>query len=274
MDACSLIITTLGRKRELARLLESLVAQQEKPCQVILVDQNPKGYLADIVEPFFGMLPLTLLNTEPKGVSAARNLGLPYVTGDIVAFPDDDCWYLPNTLERVVVLFNEFPELGGLVVSWAERPFASGFQEGLEPVTHINAFRRAGTLVQFYRREVLDGVAYDPLLGPGTGLPYGCGEDTDFLLQVLEKGHIVRRTAEVLVGHPEPDTLDQKLVPKIHAYARGRMHLLRKHKFSFWFKLANIFYPLGCLLRENPRTWRYRKAMFWGRLKAFFSSVN
>ncbi|CAK7051924.1 MAG: hypothetical protein DELT_01081 [Desulfovibrio sp.] len=272
MATCSLVIATVGRKRELERLLESLSVQREKPGQVILVDQNSLGYLEEVVEPFLNVLPLTVLHTEPKGVSAARNLGLQHATGDIIAFPDDDCWYFPDTLERVASHFARFPELAGLVVSWAEQPSSSGLQEGLELVTRVNAFQKAGTLVQFYRKEALAGVAYDPLLGPGTGLPYGCGEDTDFLLQVLEKGYAVKRTTEVLVGHPEPDIHDRELDSKIYAYAQGRMFLLRKHNFPLWFKLLNIVYPLGCFLREGPKAWRYRWAMFRGRLKAFFNA--
>lgn len=272
MHTCSLIIATVGRKQNLARLFDSLSSQRKKPHQIILVDQNPPEYLASLLERYRSLLDFNVLHTEAKGVSAARNMGLDCATGDIIAFPDDDCWYLPDTLEKVCDIFNATPELDGLIVSWSEQPFRAEGDEQLKTVTFTNAFRRAGTLVQFYRKDTLLGVRYDPLLGPGTGLPYGCGEDTDFLLQVLKKRHIIKRTSNVLVGHPEPDINDPKLIAKTYAYARGRMYLLRKHNLPFCFKLANILYPLGCLLHEGPRTWQYRKAMFWGRLKAFFQT--
>ena len=272
MLSCSLIVATLGRTRELARFLDSLVAQQKPPSQIILVDQNPQGYLEATLEPYRGTLPLFVLTAEPKGVSVSRNAGLECATGDIIAFPDDDCWYLPGTLERVCHFFDADPSLDGVIVAWAAQPSPQMSSGHLTTVNSVDAFRRAGTLVQFYRNTALTEVRYDPLLGPGTGLPYGCGEDTDYLLQILKKGHKVKRTEEVLVGHPEPDIRAPGVVAKTRAYAQGRMYLLRKYKFPLWFKVANIVYPLVCLLREGPQAWQYRKEMFLGRLKAFFQS--
>ena len=272
MLSCSLIIATLGRKQELARLLDSLATQTRPPSQIILVDQNPQGYLEKTLEPYRAALPLVILTAEPKGVSLARNIGLEYADGDIIAFPDDDCWYLPDTLERVCQCFDAGPALDGLIVAWAEQPCARKPSGHLTTVDAVDAFRRAGTLVQFYRSHTLTDVRYDPLLGPGTGLPYGCGEDTDYLLQILKKGHGVKRSEEVLVGHPEPDTRAPGFVAKTRAYAQGRMYLLRKHGFPLWFKVANIVYPLVCLVREGPQAWQYRKEMFLGRLTAFFQS--
>lgn len=268
----SLIVATKGRSAELARLLRSLEKQTFKRFRVVIVDQNPPGFLAEIIARYEGIVEMEVVASEDGGVSSARNLGLERVSGDIVAFPDDDCWYAPNTIDRVVRMFAETPETGGLIVSWGEKPPSEPSVYSLKPVNRFGAFRNAGTLVQFYRREALEGVWFDPSLGPGTGLPYGCGEDTDFLLQMLQKGAKIQRTSELLVYHPEPDISDRRLTPKTYAYARGRMYLLRKHGFPIWFQVANILYPLGRLASEGSRAWNYRTAMFLGRLKSFWQS--
>lgn len=41
------------------------------------------------------------IHIEQKGLSLARNIGLKYVKGDIVAFPDDDCEYPADLLKEV-----------------------------------------------------------------------------------------------------------------------------------------------------------------------------
>ena len=48
------------------------------------------------------------------GLSRARNVGLKAVTGEIIAFPDDDCWYPDGLLQKVVAEFRDQTSLDGL----------------------------------------------------------------------------------------------------------------------------------------------------------------
>ena len=47
-------------------------------------------------------------------LSRAKNVGLKHVSGDVVEFPDDDCQFPPDLLDRVAQFFNEHPEIDGL----------------------------------------------------------------------------------------------------------------------------------------------------------------
>ncbi len=102
-------------------------------------------------------------------------------------------------------------------------------------------------------------------------MPWGCGEDTDYLLRVLAAGFSVARCNAIRVHHPAPDMADPALLTKMYAYGMGRMYLLRKHRFPIWFRMANVIYPLLRLPLELPRHgWgaaRYRVAMFLGRCR-------
>ena len=270
----SLIVATYNRRTELERLLASLETQTYRDFEVILIDQNPPDFLAPLLARYEQFFTLKILSAPPQGVSMARNIGLAEARGNIIAFPDDDCWYVPHTLERIAAIFAAEPVLGGLLAAWSDTPAPAAPAAPLSPINKLGAFRHAGTLVQFYRREIIEDIRFDPELGPGTGLPYGCGEDTDFLLQALKTDVLMKRTPEVLVCHPKPDFTAVGLTGKNLAYAAGRMHLLRKHHFPLWFKLANIFYPLAVLPKETLRHGRgaakYRWSMFWGRLQGFF----
>lgn len=266
----SLVVATYKRRKELDRLLHSLAEQTCKQFQVIIVDQNPCGYLDKVVAPYNNLLNLKVVATEPKGVSYARNLGLQYATHKIVGFPDDDCWYSPQAVEEVVDFFQNRPDVTGLLVSWSDGEIWER-KNVYSPVSIYNSFFRAGTLVQFYRKDLIEDVLFDLSLGPGTGLPYGCGEDTDFLLQVLQRGGRVFRCSNVIIFHSEPDSSCVESDSKVKAYAIGRMHLLNKHDFPLWFKIANVFYPLFKLFFEKPNRWRYRKLMFVARFKALLN---
>ena len=141
------------------------------------------------------------------------------------------------------------------------------------PVSQIGTFKHGETYLQFFRAEVVKDLRFDPRLGPGTGLPYGCGEDTDYLLEAHKRAP-VWRCPSIRVFHPSPDTH----VPsdaKIASYAAGRMFLLKKHAFPLWFRCANVLYPLCMLpldaLRKGRKAARYRWRMFVERLRHFSS---
>ena len=265
-----LLVASVGRISELDRLLSSLEKQTWRSFRVLLADQNPPGYLDDMLAHHTG-LPITRIMLPSKGVSIARNVLLEQAVAEIIVFPDDDCWYAPDTLERVLQAFRANPACGALLGVWSASPSlpAPALAEGV--VTRSGLFRLAGTCVQFYRKEAIQGILFDPILGPGTGLPYGCGEDTDFLL--LVQAHTeVRRHKDIRVFHPSP----AEILPssqKVANYAAGRMYLLKKHNFSLLFRIANVLYPL-CLipldaLRYGFKHGQYRFDMFRERLKNF-----
>lgn len=261
----SLIVATCNRVAPLEDLLQSLRNQSYRQFETIIVDQNPEGFLDQLLATFAD-LDLKVIRIAPEGVSNARNVGLLQATKDVVAFPDDDCWYGPATLHKVNDILCANPQMGGLLVGWSDA-VPQPAEPAISRVNRFNAFSRGETYVQFYRKEAMSGIFFDPELGPGTGLPYGCGEDTDFLLQILASNQPVRRTNEVLVYHPKPNLTDPALLKKTAAYACGRMRLLKKHNFPLWFKLANVAFPLIKALQEGSPALPYRRAMFLGRLK-------
>lgn len=263
-----LLVATLGRVDELDRLLTSLETQTCKNFCILLADQNAPGYLDEMLARHVD-LPIKRLMLRPQGVSFARNILLGMAHGNIIAFPDDDCWYAPDTLERVCEAFAAYPSCGALLGVWTASPevTAKGVSDGI--VAPIGVFQLAGTCVQFYRKEAVAGLSFDPLLGPGSGSPYGCGEDTDYLLYVHARTE-VRRCTKVRVFHPSP----KESLPsphKVASYAAGRMHLLRKHNFSMLFRVFNVLYPL-CLapldtIRYGIAHGAYRLRMFIDRLR-------
>ena len=269
----ALLIATVGRITELDRLLTSLGQQTCTDFHIYLADQNAPGILDAMLQKH-ASLPMTRIQLPSRGVSIARNALLPLVTGeDIIVFPDDDCWYAPDTLAQVVAAFQRHPEAGAVLGYWTHSAQVPPPGDAEQPLSAAALFSQGGTCVQFFRAEVVKDLRFNPQLGPGTGLPYGCGEDTDYLLEAHKRAP-VWRCPSIRVFHPSPDTH----VPsdaKIASYAAGRMFLLKKHAFPLWFRCANVLYPLCMLpldaLRKGRKAARYRWRMFVERLRYFSS---
>lgn len=117
----SLLIATVRRRTELERLLFSLRQQKHTCLQIIIADQNPPDFLVDVYAEFTD-LPLQVISAPDKGVSQARNAILPLAKGDYIVFPDDDCWYAPDTLAQAVEAFRRHPEAGAVLGYWTPSP--------------------------------------------------------------------------------------------------------------------------------------------------------
>jgi len=102
--ALSIVVPTYGRTQTLQRLLAAIAVQTERPLEVIVVDQNPSGFLA---------LPAGVVHVrmDEPNLSAARNLGFALAHGTHVLFLDDDEVPQPDFVERVTRTFTTHPEV-------------------------------------------------------------------------------------------------------------------------------------------------------------------
>src|SRR5579871_590427 len=180
----SLIMATLGRVEQPEVFLSSLQRQTWRDFEVVLVDQNPDARLAPLAERYSRCFPLIHLGSRP-GLSRARNAALPYASGDIIGFPDDDCWYPPDLLERLHRLMESRPEIQGVSGRaladggrprgrWARRPALIG---------KYNIFGRCISFAIFLKRRLAERVGpFDETLGLGASTPWLGAEDYDYLL--------------------------------------------------------------------------------------------
>jgi GT2 family glycosyltransferase len=107
----SVIIPTFGRSDSVARVLDALRVQTWRDFEILVVDQNPPGYLVEQL----GAAPLAnvrhLCLPEPNA-STARNLGFAAACGDLVLFLDDDLVPAPAYLETAVANFDTHAAVG------------------------------------------------------------------------------------------------------------------------------------------------------------------
>lgn len=235
----SLIMCTIGRIKEVEEFIKHLDCQTHPDFELIIVDQNDDDRLTPILRPYEEKFPILHLRSK-KGLSRARNVGLKHVTGDIVAFPDDDCWYPPDLLEKVATFFEEHPGIDGLTgraVNIDGTPSSGRWDLDSGIIDRFNVWTRGISFSIFLRSYIIEDIGdFDEMLGVGSQTPWGSGEETDYLLRILKKGYKLYYYPMLTVYHPQPiQYYDHKAMHRARLYAQGMGRVLRKHSYPFWF---------------------------------------
>lgn len=203
-----------GRFAALGEAIGSVQAQLGPADEVVVVvDHNP-ALMARVADAFPGVRAIP--NTEPRGLSGARNTGVAASAGELVVFLDDDAVAGPGSLEMMATLAANPSVLGiaGHVdpdwlagrPSWfpAEMLWTVGCSyKGLEPGPVRNAI---GALMAI-KRSVLDATGlFRTELGRGASrLPLGC-EETELCIRAGRRfpGHVFVYAPEVFCAHKVP----------------------------------------------------------------------
>lgn len=282
----SLIVPTLGRTEELKRFLDSLKAQRGldfKDVEVIIVDQNGDGRLDALLTGHGASFDIKHLKIEPKGLSNARNAGLAVARGSYVGFPDDDCFYAPDTLAKVLGFFKETGGKWGLFIRCMDPMTQEDFLRypKIEKAIHSpqdgNVFLGI-SIGQFHPLDAARAVGgFDEVFGIGGC--WGSGEETDFSLRLLQIGLPIRFRPDIVVFHAKTNPLDLRNMSKekVRSYAMGFGALCRKHGLVglLFLKVAKQFVGMFLyLLRLDFRRSEMCAVTAFGRLKGFGSYVK
>lgn len=269
----SLVLATVGRTTELSRFLVSLNEQKYRDFELIIVDQNEDDRLISLLEPFQGVFPILYLHSD-VGLSKARNVGLKHISGDIAAFPDDDCWYSESLLQYVASLFDENPHIDGFTGQISDGVNTANVRQcsHFKKVTLQNVWKLAFSISIFLRRQAIDAVGnFDESLGVGANTEWGSGEETDCLIRVIKNGYGLNYCSNLVVYHPKfVHTYNEKSYLRALNYGGGMGRVLRKHRYPYWFTGYSFLRPLGgtliSLMIGNIAKARYHLAVFRGRL--------
>lgn len=258
MPRFSLIVATYDRADELRQLLFSLAKQNFSDYEVIVVDQNNDDRVQVILADFAASVPCRHVCSSP-GASKARNLGLAKATGEIIAFPDDDCWYTPNLLANVDRWFREHEEYSIFAVGAVDEagiPSGNRWIQSSCDLRPINIFRTTFCSSLFIRNNPKTRQAFfDETIGPGSRTMFACGDETDFILQLMGWGMRGRFDRTWSVGHPRRDMLSS-LISRDRAisYGRGMGRVLRKHSlYTLWFLLMAYDFFRGIVVALRGR---------------------
>ena len=279
MIAISLVVPTLGRSTELLRFFDSVEASSRDDVEIIVVDQNDDERLTPIMAAKSWTFRLLHIRTpKDRGISRARNVGWRHAVGDVVAFPDDDCWY-PNWLikDALAVMQAQGADIvTGRAADDDGRPINGRFATRAQAINRSNVFETQIEWVAFFKRRVLEAVGgFSEDIGIGAASPWQSCEGQDIVLRAIKAGFGAHFDPALFGHHAELDIYapDISMQRKGRIYGRGMGAVLRRHRFS----IINAGYRLVrsgglCILQtvrmNRPRA-RYYANVTLGRLEGY-----
>lgn len=215
----SLVMATLGRSEETKIFLDSLSLQDYRNFELIIVDQNEDDILRDIVDSYKDKFYINHIRIKEKGLSLARNIGIKHATGEIIAFPDDDCAYSEGILSFVNDFFKNNKDFN--FVTFKLRDKESGEDANLKwyeynvEINYKNIFRTVISPSIFIKIKNRDDVFFDENLG--VGRKFGSGEESDMILELLYRGYRGMFLIDHIIYHPNK----KEPIEKIYSYGLG-----------------------------------------------------
>lgn len=250
MPQFSLICGTAGRIAELSRMLRSLAAQSFRDFELLLIDQNSDDRVVTMLESLPGQIHVRRITASP-GLCRALNEGLQQAMGEIVGFPDDDCWYEPDFLRQLSNLFRSHSDWDGVTVPAVDehgRPSIARWDKRPGRLTKTNLGLRGCSTTVFYRHRVCESVGlFDESIGAGVNL-LSPGSDMDYLHRIVRAGFHLEYQPQLFVRHPQtlPDgVIGKEGRRKRYQYGFGEGSIARKYSVPLWYAAGIILFPLA-----------------------------
>lgn len=224
----SLILATIGRKNEVQEFLDSIEKSNYplEKIEIIIVDQNKDDFLQEIIKEYAKKIKIIYLKSEEKGLSKNRNIGLKYISNEIIGFPDDDCKYFKNTLLNISKSFEANLELDGVVgriVDEDGNDCIRKWDRCRLKITKKNFYTKASSITMFEKN--INILKFDEELGAGS--KYGSSEDVDFLYRTLKFGKKINYNPDIILYHPKPNNTFSK--EKAYSYGIGHGAFIKKN---------------------------------------------
>jgi GT2 family glycosyltransferase len=127
--------------------------------------------------------------------------------GRIIAFPDDDCAYDKDVLEKVVAEFERRKNLSILVAGSYDFS-SSRFSIGVNSpkARYFSRFEMMGVeFTQFFNRNRIDGKQFYLDHDFGIGSKYSGAEGFELLYRLLRSGSTAFYTPDIKIYHPDKD---------------------------------------------------------------------
>jgi GT2 family glycosyltransferase len=220
----SVVVITCGRVDRLAVCLDTILAGERQPLELVVVDNAPsRPATAELLRRRYAEHQDRIRRVaEPRpGAARARNAGLAAARAPYVAFVDDDVtldrrWLaaiseafsaaadvgavtaliLPRELETPAQRWLE--QFGGFAKGWQRRVFDLDAHRAPDPLyPYSPGIYGSGASMAFDARTLRDGGGFDPRLSMG-------GEDLDAFLQVLLGGHRLVYEPSAIAWHRHP----------------------------------------------------------------------
>lgn len=171
-EKISVIVAVYNVEEYLERCIDSLLSQNCKNYEIILVDDGSTDGSASICDEYFRQNPriIRLIRQDNCGLSSARNAGLAVASGEFVTFVDGDDYLEKNALttllseikrERADIaaagFFEEFSDFSKEINMRRE---TLDLEKTMEYVSMREGYKYVVVWGKLYRRELFSGIEF------------------------------------------------------------------------------------------------------------------
>ena len=216
MSRVTVVIPVYNRSGVLSRAIDSVLSQDLRAFELIVVDDRSSDGSADVARAYDDKRVRVIELDEHAGSNAARNAGIRAARSDLVAFLDSDDAFLPHKLSTVVAEFDQRPELDVLVDSFVK--FCPGATRARHNPTIASTaeFRRRLFSRELWKSTSAITVRRDAAFRAGLfDENVGRRQDMDFLIRLSEVANCGATDAILWVKHWSADGIsaDPTFVP-------------------------------------------------------------
>jgi len=194
----SVIVCSYNGGRTLGDCLEALCQIDYPDFEVIVVDDGSTDATPAVASEY----DVRLIRTENRGLSSARNTGLMAVTGEIVAYTDDDAYPDPHWLTYLAAMFQRTNHagIGGPnIPPRGDGPIADCVANAPGGPVHVLlddelAEHIPGCNMAFRRERLIEIGGFDPRYRVA-------GDDVDICWRLQERGWTIAFSPAAIVWH-------------------------------------------------------------------------
>ncbi len=234
-DKVSVIIPVYNGEKTIGKCIESLLRQNKKPNEIIVVDDGSTDKTKEIIKKF---RIIKLLEQKHKGPAAARNFGAKSAKCDVFIFTDSDCTVDENWVSEMTKPFENKEVIGvqGRYKTLQKDVIARFVQLEIEDRYDRMRKRRFIDFIGSYsagyrKREFMQFGGFDESFSAASG------EDPELSFKLAKAGHKMVFNNNAIVYHKHVDSLLMYLRQKFWR-AHWRVLLYKKHPE----KMANESY--------------------------------
>lgn len=269
----SIVIPLFNKERTIADTLESIIKQDIKDTEIVIVNDGSSDNSLAIVTKLiqkYNEVNFTLINQENQGVSTARNKGILNAQGTYILLLDADDLLLPNALMQLKKQIALYPNKDIYIGAYIEQDTTVG-------TTRISQNQKEGpianSLKALYKYEICPrsgNCIIRQILLKEAGLFSSyitLYEDMELFLKIMEKGSCFAFN-EILLSYQRSDNgLSRKrtLISQEYAYyiklKNEKNPILKSIKADHLFRriirriLIKDFKGSWKLIQHNPQLW-------------------
>lgn len=248
----SIIVPVFNRPDEVDELLESLVNQEEKDFEVIIVEDGSQIPCEDVCRKYADQLTLRYFMKPNSGPGQSRNYGAERAEGEYLLILDSDV-VLPNGYLKAVS--DELDREPADAFGGPDRAHDS-FTDTQKAISYsMTSFFTTGgirggkkKLDKFYPRSFNMGIRRDVYMELGGFSKMRFGEDIDFSIRIFKAGKRCRLFPEAWVWHKRRTDF-RKFWRQVYNSGIARVNLYKKYPESL--KLVHLLpmvFTLGVAL--------------------------